>query len=158
MPSWLQAVLGAATVLAAYSAIIARWGGRAQRQDTDGRVLERVESAAQRHDVTDATLGGALKSLSDAVGNLDRKLDALATKIGNHEVLAAEARVKADGDRAQIARLETQIADLGARIADVDQRQNDARHAQTNAIAATIAGIARAEVERIMAERRRPTR
>ena len=33
------AALGIATLVLALSAIIARWGGRAQRQDSDGRVL-----------------------------------------------------------------------------------------------------------------------
>ncbi len=39
----LQAALGLAMLALALAAIVARWGGRAQRQESDGRTLVRCE-------------------------------------------------------------------------------------------------------------------
>jgi hypothetical protein len=128
MPPWLQAVLASAAVLATYSAIVARWGGRAQRQDTDGRVLERTADAAQRHDVTDATMSTTLRTLIDTVSKMSTTLDAVAAKIGAHDVAAAEARAKADAERDRVTRVEAQVNDLASRVLDVDHRQTEARH------------------------------
>lgn len=145
MPPWLQAVLASAAVLATYSAIVARWGGRAQRQDTDGRVLERTADAAQRHDVTDATMSTTLRTLNDTVSKMSTTLDAVAAKIGAHDVAAAEARAKAEAERDRVTRVEAQVNDLASRVIDVDHRQTEARHTLRAEIH-TAMGALRAEV------------
>lgn len=140
----LQAALGLTTVALALSAIIARWGGRAQRQESDGRVLERAADATQRHDVTDATMSSTLRTLTDVVAKMDGKLDAMVARIGAHEVTAAGERAKAEAERDRIARLEAQAAQLSERIADVDRRQDSARHALRGEIQAwATAGVDR---------------
>lgn len=134
MPPWLQGVLGIVSVAAVLFAFIARWGGRAQRQDTDGRTLERAADATQRHDVTDATMSSTLRMLTEAVTKMDGKLDTALSRIGAHEVAAASDRAKAEGERDRVTRLETLTAQLAAMIADVDRRQDVARHNLRNEI------------------------
>jgi predicted nucleic acid-binding Zn-ribbon protein len=110
------------------SQISARWGGRAQKQDTDGRVLERTADATQRAEVVDATMGSALKTLTDAVTKMDKTVEGLASKLGAHDVLVAEVRVKADADRGLLTRLETEVAALRGEMRRADEAQTNARH------------------------------
>lgn len=128
MPSWLQAVIALTGVVVMLSQIVARWGGRAQRQDTDGRALERVEGATRQHDVTGATLSSLLTSLADGVSKLDKKLDKLTDD--HHETREQSVRLNAErvGDRERIVRLEADNASLRAEMRDMDQRHIDARH------------------------------
>jgi len=124
----LQIALGVASLVVVLSQIVARWGGRAQRQESDGRVLERVEGAAQSHAVTGATLSATLQTLTDTVSKMSATLDGVASKMSVHDVAVAEARVKADADRDRVTRLEAQVTDSAARLVDVDHRQTEARH------------------------------
>lgn len=124
----LQIALGVASLVVVLSQIVARWGGRAQRQESDGRVLERVEGAAQSQAVTGATLSATLQTLTDTVSKMSITLDGVASKMGAHDVAVAEARVKADADRDRVTRLEAQVTDAAARLVDVDHRQTEARH------------------------------
>lgn len=128
MPSWLQAALGVASLAVILSRIAGRWGGRAQRQDTDGRVLERTADAAQRAEVIDASMGTALKTLTDAVTKMDKTVEGLASKLGAHDVLVAEVRVKADADRGLLTRLETEVSALRGELRRADEAQTTARH------------------------------
>ena len=95
----LQIALGVSALAVSLAAIVARWGGRAQRQESDGRVLERTADAAQRHDVTDATMSSTLRMLTEAVTKMDGKLDTALSRIGAHEVTAASDRAKAEAER-----------------------------------------------------------
>jgi chromosome segregation ATPase len=124
----LQIALGVASLVVVLSQIVARWGGRAQRQESDGRVLERVEGAAQSQAVTGATLSATLQTLTDTVSKMSATLDGVASKMSVHDVAVAEARVKADADRDRVTRLEAQVTDSAARLVDVDHRQTEARH------------------------------
>lgn len=132
MPPWLQAVLGAVTVLASYSAIIARWGGRAQRQDSDGRVLERVEGAAQSQAVTGATLASSLGALADAVGKVDKKLDKLTDDHRETRETSVRHEAERAADRERIARLEADNASLRGELRAVDDRQTARSHQLRN--------------------------
>jgi hypothetical protein len=124
----LQIALGVASLAVVLSQIVARWGGRAQRQESDGRVLERVEGAAQSQALTGATLSATLHTLTETVAKMHATLDGVASKMGVHDVAVAEARVKADADRDRVTRLEAQVTDAAARLVDVDHRQTEARH------------------------------
>ncbi len=124
----LQIALGVASLAVVLSQIVARWGGRAQRQESDGRVLERVEGAAQSQALTGATLSATLQTLTETVSKMSATLDGVASRMGVHDVAVAEARVKADADRDRVTRLESQITDIAARLVDVDHRQTEARH------------------------------
>jgi septation ring formation regulator EzrA len=145
MPGWLQAVVALTGVVVMLSQISARWGGRAQKQDTDGRVLERTADATQRHDVTDATMSATLRTLIDTVSKMSTTLDAVAAKIGAHDVAAAEARAKADAERDRVTRVEAQVTDLASRLIDVDHRQTEARHSLRAEMHTAMAAL-RAEV------------
>jgi septation ring formation regulator EzrA len=141
----LQIALGVASLVVVLSQIVARWGGRAQRQESDGRVLERTADATQRHDVTDATMSTTLRTLIDTVSKMSTTLDAVAAKIGAHDVAAAEARVKADAERDRVTRVEAQVTDLASRVIDVDHRQTEARHTLRAEMHTAMAAV-RAEV------------
>lgn len=124
----LQIALGVASLAVVLSQLVARWGGRAQRQESDGRVLERVEGAAQSQAVTGATLSATLQTLTETVSKMSVTLDGVASKMSLHDVAVAEGRVKADADRDRVTRLEAQVTDAAARLVDVDHRQTEARH------------------------------
>ena len=141
----LQIALGVASLVVVLSQIVARWGGRAQRQESDGRVLERVEGAAQSQAVTGATLSATLQTLTDTVSKMSITLDGVASKMGAHDVAVAEARVKADADRDRVTRLEAQVTDAAARLVDADHRQTEARHALRAEMHTAMAAL-RAEV------------
>lgn len=140
----LQAALGLTTLVLALSAIISRWGGRAQRQDTDGRVLDRAADATQRHDVTDATMAQAMATLARGFDRMEGKIDRLAE--GHAETREASVRHESEraADRERIARMEGELASLRGEIRRVDDQQTSARHALRNEIHSWItAGVDR---------------
>ena len=144
MPPWLQAVTTVTMVALALAAIVARWGGRAQRQDTDGRVLERAADATQRHDVTDATMAQAMATLARGFERMEAKIDRLAE--GHAETREASVRHESEraADRERIARMEGELASLRGEIRRVDDQQTSARHALRNEIHSWItAGVDR---------------
>ena len=128
----LQIALGVASLAVVLSQIVARWGGRAQRQESDGRVLERVEGAAQSQAVTGATLASSLGALADAVSKVDKKLDKLTED--HHETRETSVRHEAEraADRDRIARIEADNASLRAELRAVDDRQTARSHQLRN--------------------------
>jgi len=146
MPAWLQGVLALAGLVVVVSQIIARWGGRAQRQDTDGRVLDDAARAVQRHDVTDATMSSTLSTIARGVERMEARLDRLAE--GHAET--REARVRSDGEMArlrdELTRLRAQYEAQAAQLADIDRRQDAARHA----LRGEIQGWVTSGVERVI--------
>jgi uncharacterized phage infection (PIP) family protein YhgE len=147
MPPWAQWVVG--TILSLSALVIAlgdrigRWGGRAQRQESDGRVLERTADATQRAEVVDATMSSSLRALTEIVGKMDNKLDKLGADITDEKIASADARARAEGDRERLARAEARLdacearitrvdEQHTARITRVDEQQTQARHALRN--------------------------
>lgn len=132
MPPWLQGVLGLAGLAVILSQIVARWGGRAQRQESDGRVLERVEGAAQSQAVTGATLASSLGALADAVGKVDKKLDKLTDDHRETRETSVRHEAERAADRERIARLEADNASLRGELRAVDDRQTARSHQLRN--------------------------
>lgn len=128
----LQAAIGLAMFAMAASAIISRWGGRAQRQESDGRVLERVEGAAQSQAVTGATLASSLGALADAVGKVDKKLDKLTDDHRETRETSVRHEAERAADRERIARLEADNASLRGELRAVDDRQTARSHQLRN--------------------------
>lgn len=132
MPPWAQWIVG--TIISLSALVIAlgdrigRWGGRAQRQDSDGRVLERTADATQRHEVTDATLANSLSTLTDAVKTFDKKLDKLTEDHRETRETSVRHEAERTADRDRLARLEADNASLRAEMRDLDQRHINARH------------------------------
>lgn len=124
----LQIALGVASLAVVLSQIVARWGGRAQRQESDGRVLERVEGAAQSQAVTGATLASSLGALADAVGKVDKKLDKLTEDHRETRETSVRHEAERAADRDRLARLEADNASIRAEMRDLDQRHINARH------------------------------
>lgn len=143
MPAWLQGVLALAGFAVVVSQIIARWGGRAQRQDTDGRVLDDTARAAQRHEVADASLSQSIASLASVVARMESKIDRLSE--GHAEGREARVRMEAEreADRDRLTRMEARLDAADARISRVDESHTTARHALRTEIQGWVtAGIA----------------
>lgn len=130
----LQIALGVASLAVVLSQIVARWGGRAQRQESDGRVLERTADATQRHDVTDATLASSLSAITAAVGKIDSKLDRLTEDHRETRETSVRHEAERTADRDRIARIEADNASLRAEMRDLDQRHINARHELRNSL------------------------
>ena len=129
MPGWLQIALGVASLVVVAGQIVARWGGRAARQDVDGRAIERTTDAVQRHETTDATLAQSIDSLASIVSKMDAKLDRALVDITAAKVDHAAAVARAESDRDRIAKIEARIEAQDAHITRVDEAQTAARHA-----------------------------
>lgn len=129
MPGWLSAILGVSALALTVSQIVARWGGRATRQDVDARTVEETARAVHRHEVADTATEGALKSLANSLVKLDGKLDQALSVLSQQQVAHAEMRTEARADRDRLARLEAESVSLRKEIHDVDERQSTARHA-----------------------------
>lgn len=129
MPAWLQIALGVASLVVVLSQVIARWGGRAARQDVDAAALTDAARAVQRHETSDATMSQTITTIARGVERMEARLDRLAE--GHAE--AREARVRTDGEVAALreshARHEVEVAALRAEIRRVDESQTAARHA-----------------------------
>jgi predicted nuclease with TOPRIM domain len=128
----LQIALGVASLVVVLSQIVARWGGRAQRQESDGRVLERVEGAAQTQAVTGATLASSLSAITAAVGKIDSKLDRLTEDHRETRETSVRHEAERTADRDRIARLEADNASLRAELRAVDDRQTARSHQLRN--------------------------
>jgi len=158
IPAWLQGVLAFAGFAVVVSQIIARWGARAQRQDTDGRTIDEAARAVQRHDVTDAKTDQSLATLTKGFERMEAKIDRLAE--GHAE--SREARVRTDAEIASLretdARVEARLDALDARITRVDEAHTGARHALREEIQRWVSvGISDAlEILRTMTDREAP--
>ena len=129
MPAWLQGLLALAGFVVVVGQIVARWGGRAARQDVDAAALTDAARAVQRHETADATMSQTITTIARGVERMEARLDRLAE--GHAE--AREARVRTDGEVAALreshARHEAEVAALRAEIRRVDESQTAARHA-----------------------------
>ena len=128
MPPWLQVVLAVASFAVVVSQIIARWGARAQRQDTDGATITDAARAVQRHDVTDATLSQSIAAVTSGLARMESKIDRLSE--GHAEAREARVRMEAEreADRDRLARIEARLDAADARITRVDESHTTARH------------------------------
>lgn len=125
--TWLPGVL-LGVVLAVVS-WIASGARRAQRQDTDGRVLDDTARAAQRHDVADASLSQSIASLASVVARMESKIDRLSE--GHAEGREARVRMETEreADRDRLARIEARLDAAESRVTRVDESHTSARHA-----------------------------
>lgn len=129
MPAWLQGALAVAAFVVTASAIVARWGGRAARQDGAERTLDRAADATARHDVVDATMAATLAQLSRSLDRMEGKLDSLAAG----HAKTREARVRHEAELHSLAQQgaarDARLDALEARVSRVDETQTAARHA-----------------------------
>jgi hypothetical protein len=139
--TWLPGVL-LGVVLAVVSWVVSG-ARRAQRQDTDGRVLDDTARATQRHVVTVASLSQSIESLASVVGKMDAKLDRALGDINAAKVEHAAAAARAENDRDRLARIEADHVSLRAEIRRVDESHTTARHALRTEIQGWVtAGVA----------------
>lgn len=129
MPGWLQGLLGVAGLAVIVSQIIARWGGRAARQDIDGRTVEKTVDTVHQHAVVDATLSSTISGIARGVERMEQRLDRLAE--GHAEIRETSVRHETErtGDRDRITRVEADMSSLRAEVRRVDEAQSGARHA-----------------------------